>query len=346
MLFQLILLACIAVIFGCSTPPDTGPENLIIGPYKFVVPEYNIEPNSWSGYPYFPTKKEPGPPKESNSAVLQSAAAMHPCPTPQGAQLPPVMYPPTQGLKYYPDQPVISDLETATGLTGTRVDSVAVVPTQTGSWRIPEMRIPWWDTRTNELRYAVVPERELEVAAGGPLAMAPLANPAPSAAAVLSTDSAAPIPLVANDNSRLWQIVAAANAAGWLLTLLYLIWTRSKKTRTEKPSSEDPREHAAFKSLLQACADGKALQARGAIINWTAALVSRPGLASTAQVTSTFEDPVLIAAISALNAALYSTQQSSWDGSELAEAARRLRSQHRSPPRTQGQPLQLYPVSV
>lgn len=264
----------------------------------------------------------------------------------QGAQLPPVVYPPSPGLKYYPDQPVISDIETATGLTGTRVDSVAVVPTQTGSWRIPEMRIPWWDTRTNELRYAVVPERELEVAAGGPLSVAPPPNPVSSTAAVLTPDSSAPIPLVANDNSQLWQIAAAVNGAGWLLTLLYLIWKRNKKTGTEKPSLEDPAEHAAFKSLLQACASGQALQARSAIINWAAALASRPGLTSTAQVTSTFEDPALTTAIDALNTALYSSQQSSWDGSELAEAAKRLRSQHRSAPRSEGQPLQLYPLSA
>jgi len=263
----------------------------------------------------------------------------------QGAQLPPVMYPPSPGLKYYPDQAVINDLETAAGLTGTRVDSVAVVPTQVGSWLIPEMRIPWWDTQSNELRYAVVPERKLEVAAGGPLSSTPPPNPV-STATVLTPNSAAPIPLVANDNSQLWQIAAAVNGAGWLLTLLYLIWARNKKPGTEKTSPEDPGEHAAFKSLLQACANGQALQARSAIVNWTAALASRPGLASTAQVTSTFEDPALTAAIDALNAALYSSQQSSWDGSELAEAARRLRSQHRSPPRTQGQPLQLYPVSV
>ena len=46
----------------------------------------------------------------------------------QGAQLPPVLFPATVGLKYYPDQPVITDSESATGLVGTRVDSAAVVP--------------------------------------------------------------------------------------------------------------------------------------------------------------------------------------------------------------------------
>jgi len=264
----------------------------------------------------------------------------------QGAQLPPIMYPPEPGLKYYPDQPVITDLETATGLMGTRVDSVAVVPTRAGKWRIPEMRIPWWDTQANELRYAVLPGRELEVAAGGALSSAPLPNPAPSSTAVLSADNAAPIPLVATDDSRLWQIVATVNGAGWLLSLLYLFWSRHRKQPPEKQSSQDPGEQAAFKSLLQACGSGQALQARSAIINWTAALTAQTGLASTAQVTSIFNDPALNAAVDALNAALYSSEQSSWNGDELAEAARRLRSQHRKASRPDSQPLQLYPQTA
>lgn len=264
----------------------------------------------------------------------------------QGAQLPPIMYPPEPGLKYYPDQPVISNLETATGLMGTRVDSVAVVPTQAGSWRIPEIRIPWWDTQTNELRYAVIPERELEVAAGTSLSSAPLTKSAPSAAAVLTPDNTGPIPLVATDDSRLWQIVAAVNGAGWLLSLLYLFWSRRRKKSPEQHSSKDPREQDAFKSLLQACASGQALQARSALVKWTAALTCRPGLASTAQATSIFDDPALNIAVDALNAALYGAVQSPWDGKELADVVGRLRSQYRKAPRPEDQPLQLYPLSA
>jgi hypothetical protein len=264
----------------------------------------------------------------------------------QGAQLPPIMYPPAQGLKYYPDQPAISDLETATGLMGTRVDSVAVVPTQEGKWQIPEIRIAWWDTQSNELRYAVLPARELAVAAGDPLSSPPLPNPTPSTAAVLTQDGAAPIPLVANNDSRLWQIVAAVNGTGWLLSLLYLVWARGRKPTNGAPPSEDPREQTAFKSLLQACASGQPLPARSAIVSWTAALTSRPGLASMAQVGSIFEDPALDTAIDALNAALYSSGQSTWDGNALAEAARKLRSQHRKAAPVKDQPLQLYPQSA
>lgn len=260
----------------------------------------------------------------------------------QGAQLPPVMYPPAQGLKYYPDQPAISDGESATGLVGSRVDSVAVVPTQAGRWQIPELRIPWWDTKANELRYAVLPGRELAVGAGSSVPPAPPPNPMPATAAALTADSAAPIPLVAADNSRRWQIVGVVNGVGWLLTLLYMAWTRGRKRTPEKPSSEHPQENSAFKALLQACAGSEAQQARGSVIAWTAALTDRPNLASLAQVADVFGDPAMEAALVTLNAALYGSDQLSWGGSELAESARRLRSHHRKAT-AQDSALHLYP---
>jgi hypothetical protein len=263
----------------------------------------------------------------------------------QGAQLPPVMYPPAQGLKYYPDQPAIGDDESASGLVGSRVDSVAVVPTQAGRWVIPELRIPWWDTRDDELRYAVLPARELEVAAGSSVLPAPLPNPIPAASTTLTADSAAPIPLVAADNSRLWQIVGAVNGVGWLLTLLYIAWTRGRKNPTETQSLENPQDNSSFKTLLQACAGSKAQQARGSVIAWTAALTARSDLASLAQVSDVFGDPALEAALVTLNAALYGSDQSSWDGSELAEAAKRLRSQHRKAT-VEDSALQLYPQGI
>lgn len=265
----------------------------------------------------------------------------------QGAQLPPIMYPPEPGLKYYPDQPVISDLETATGILGTRVDSVAVVPTAAGTWLIPEIRIPWWDTQTNELRYAVLPERQLQVLAGAPVTATALPNPTPATATELMPDNAAPIPLVASDNSRTWQIVAAINGAGWVLSLLYLGWSRRGKTNAgRRPSAADPREPTAFKALLQACTSGQALQARSAVLTWASALTSRTDLASVAELKSHFQDPALNAAIDALNATLYSSEQTPWDGKELASAVKRLRSRHGKVSGSEGPSLQLYPHSA
>jgi hypothetical protein len=262
----------------------------------------------------------------------------------QGAQLPPVMFPPTAGLKFYPDQPVITDGESASGLVGTRVDSVAVVPTQAGHWQVPELRIPWWDTRSNELRYAVLPARELEVTGAAP-ASAQTA-PAPLTAPAVALDPVAPtnITIAGTDPGRWWPLIAVVNGAGWLLTLIYLAWSRLR--RRGKPAQglpSDGRERSAFKVLQSACSNGNAVQARQAVIDWAAAASAQQGLASLAQVAAAFADPAMNAALDSLNEALYGNASTSWDGTALAAAARRLRSSHRRATRSRNAPLQLYP---
>jgi len=263
----------------------------------------------------------------------------------QGAQLPPVLFPATQGLKYYPDQPVITDSESATGLVGTRVDSAAVVPTRAGRWQIPELRIPWWDTRSNELRYAVLPGREIEVAAAEVAATgtAPVAAPASAPALTLDPGTGAAIPIVASDNSYLWQIVSVVTGTGWLLTVMYLVWSRRKREAPPPAAADKPGEKQAFRELLAACSAGDPRRARQAAVRWSAALYSQPGLTSLAQAAAAHDDTAMSAALESLNTALYSGRTSSWDGSALAEAARRLRPGHSGKVHRDEPNLQLYP---
>ena len=272
----------------------------------------------------------------------------------QGAQLPPVMFPPVDGLKFYPDQPAISDREssdgeTAGGLVATRVDSVAVVPTRAGRWQIPELRIPWWDTGSDQLRYAVLPGRVLEVTGTGPATAAPepLTEPMPEAlpetTVAPDTGAVATIPDAATRSSSWWPVVALANGAGWLLTLIYLAWSRGGRRTPATAAQGDVREPPAFKALLQACAGGDALQARRAVLEWAAVASAQPGLVSLTQVAAALTDPAMDAALDELNAALYRNPPSAWNGAALAAAARRLRSGKQGASKAGEAPLQLYP---
>jgi hypothetical protein len=262
----------------------------------------------------------------------------------QGAQLPPLMFPPVDGLKFYPDQPTISDEEMADGLVGIRVDSVAVVPTRAGRWQLPEVRIPWWDTASNELRYAVLPARELEIGGGAP-ATAPQA-PAPVPAPTIALDAATvpSVEAVATGSDRWWPLIALANGAGWLITLVYLAWSRRRRRQPATgQQADDTREQPAFKALLQACSSGDAQSARKALLHWAAIVSAQPRLASLAQVAAAFADPALDTALDGLNAALYREPPSPWDGAALADAARHLRSSKRGASKSREAPLQLYP---
>jgi hypothetical protein len=260
----------------------------------------------------------------------------------QGAQLPPVLFPSTEGLKQYPDQPVIGETETGAGLLGSRRDSAALVPTRPGSLSIPEIRIPWWDTRTGELRHAVLPPREIAVAPGDPAVASPaLPAPSPQRAAAGGT------PVHGRGSALPWQLLSALSSAGWLLTLAWLFRSRRGGTGGEQATAENPSERAALRQLRAACTGGDPLHARRALLCWASARSPGRPLASLAQVSSLFNDPALSAELRKLDAALYGPAASAWEGAALAATARRLSTGR---PRTragnEAQSLRLYPQSA
>jgi hypothetical protein len=253
-----------------------------------------------------------------------------------------VLFTPTDGLKYYPDQPVINDTEVATGLLGARQDSAAVVPIRAGSWTIPEIRIPWWDIESGEVRYAVLPGREISVAAADPTTVTALA-PAPAIDIGTTATPTAITQAVDSTAPGQWQVVAVVSSAGWLLTLAYLAWSRRRPMTPKPDRTENPSEKRVFKQLLAACASGSALHARQALVEWSAQLFPQANVVSLSQVASVFTDESLNAQIAALNASLYSQTNASWEGTALADCARRLRNQHQAQAGRQQQELTLYP---
>ena len=239
----------------------------------------------------------------------------------QGAQLPPVFFAPQDGLKYYPDQPQISEQEVSSGLQGVRLETAALVPTRAGQWTIPEMRIPWWDTQAKALRYAVLPARGINVTAAS--------TPAPGAI----TDTMAVNPAgvagqsVVAQNSLPWQIASIVAALGWLVTGV-MYWRRresdSKSTPVAKPVNNNERE--AFRKLLKACQLNNALATREALLNWAASREDgavRPTLGSLA---SALGDGQLSRELETLEAGLYSTRSHAWRGEALADCLKRVRN--------------------
>jgi hypothetical protein len=259
----------------------------------------------------------------------------------QGAQLPPILFTPIDGLKYYPDQPTIEDQELTDGLVGIRQDSAAVVPVRSGTYQIPEIRIPWWNTQTEQLEYAVLPEREINVAAAEitDLITEPVlpAIPIDIAATPLTNPTRHWL------GGPIWPIVTAISTLGWILTLLYL-WRVRRSTAPNKPHAPDTSaEKQVFKQLLAVCADNNAARTRGAIIDWIAAFKPKASPVSLDEVAKLLGDEEFTREIDTLDTCLYSSDQDHWDGTNLADCLRRLRraSGHRDDETTE--PIKLYP---
>lgn len=262
----------------------------------------------------------------------------------QGAQLPPILFTPIDGLKYYPDQPQISEQETEDGLQGIRQDSAAVVPIRAGTYVIPEIRIPWWDTQQGKVQFAVLPERRITVAAteASHAPQAPHAELSPSPAVESMPDSPG---TVATPDVRFWQGLAGLSTLGWLLTVFFA-WRKRKPSDPQRTlAAENGNEKQALKQLLIACARNDASGARAAVIRWAAALAPGRGIVSLDQVSQLFQDQELDRELTSLNTGLYRPGTTGWVGEPLAGCARRLQTTRRTSRASGTDQLGLYPQS-
>jgi len=79
------------------------------------------------------------------------------------SQLPEIHASVPDGIKQYPDQPVRENRVDDNGLVAISQQKVALIPARPGTFVLPEVEIPWWNTRTDELEYARLPARPIDV---------------------------------------------------------------------------------------------------------------------------------------------------------------------------------------
>jgi hypothetical protein len=66
-------------------------------------------------------------------------------------------------IKAYPDEPKLTDSAKGSAILGVREQNIALIADQPGQFTIPELRLTWWDVRSNQAREAVLPARTLVV---------------------------------------------------------------------------------------------------------------------------------------------------------------------------------------
>ncbi len=242
----------------------------------------------------------------------------------QGAQLPPMEPPSLPGLKIYPDQPDISDGQSSDGLIGRRSESAAFIATEPGNYTLPELRIPWWDTNADTLRWAILPARNIMVT--GSAVTQPATEQSTSQA---PTTAPGPSSSTVSPNLWLWQWVAVISSAGWLVTL-FVLWRRpaSQTVARSAPVSGGEKEKALFAELERACQNHDARAARQALGRWAS---TQPGFSTRSGLQGFAEshnEAALSAALSELDACLYRSETNTpWRGDALLASLKSVRNQ-------------------
>ena len=243
-------------------------------------------------------------------------------------------WPELPGARIYPDQPQGISRDDGRWVLGHKEFRYAVVPEQEGELVLPEIRLHWWDTASDSLKTAVLPEHRVPVAASR------LALDIASAVAAPGAQGApSPADLVALQR---WRLLALALALLWLTTLaLYLRKAAPARTRQTADHGGLPEQEAALlRELEQACLVDNAGQVRRLLGRW----LRRHGPAwahgSLLEFAEGLESPELGGALRALDADSFRDSEGpGWDGrtlwrhfSEWTRARRRAGAESRTYP--------------
>lgn len=180
-------------------------------------------------------------------------------------QLPELSFALPDGIKSYAEQPQSKKAERNGRLVAQKVFTSAVIATKTGDLVLPAIRIPWWNSKTNELAYAELPERTLKASP----------NPAQPAAQIATEQVATP----AEPNQAAavlpvspwhWSYSSTVLLMLWLTTLM--LWLAPKFVRrwpgTTAPQSQESVLKFSSRKLKAACLANNSHEAAAQLVQW------------------------------------------------------------------------------
>ncbi len=249
------------------------------------------------------------------------------------AQLPSLAGQPIAGLKLYPDQPTLKDGPDDQGITGTRVQKIAIIPTRAGKVTLPAIEVKWWNVTKDQEEVAILPARSITVLPGARQPAAPPGfSPPPQIPAAQDTAAGSQV------SAGWWPWLALTLGLGWLATLIAWAWRTREKSRPEKSGDTEEPLRQLEQQLNRDCLANDASRAKTRLQAWAKRRwPTRPPTSLTA--LARLCDPELAEALNELERVLYSGAESGWRGERLWRAF----SQHR-PAGKENRPEQASPL--
>ena len=243
------------------------------------------------------------------------------------AQLPEIELQTIDGIKQYPDQPVLQNSRSSKGVRAQRVQKVALIPAGPGVYRIPEVSVNWWNRATAQLETAILPARELMIGPGveaAEVAQIPSLPPTPD-----ELSQSMPAAVVGGGN-RFWLWLSLSLACGWAASAVY--WWLAKRrgnlliVRPIAQASEVVGLREAGRALREACENDDSAAARAALLAWGQVMMMPQRAANLGELVE------LLGAefghqIDALNHSRYAEQGEAWQGRPLWALCQRLQKQ-------------------
>ena len=223
-------------------------------------------------------------------------------------QLPDLTLDAPDGVKLYKEQPQAKQAERNGTLVSQKVFSMAVVANKAGELVLPEVKLPWWNKKTNSVHYATLPEKRLKVQQNPELPQQP-ASPVVTAAAQNQT------PTIAQASPWQWNYTSTLLSLLWLSSVSLLLWFRPAKRPVVKAQT-GAGARANPKKLQNACHNNDAAAARQWLMLWAEQQFGHQP-ASLSELGLWCKDAAFTEQLQLLNQQLYQKQQQSWQGKAL-----------------------------
>ncbi|WP_025113323.1 BatD family protein [Pseudomonas sp. H1h] len=219
------------------------------------------------------------------------------------SQLPALPATDANGLRRYPDQPVLSNQSGERGLIGSREEREALVPSRSGAIELPTVDVIWWNTFEDHLEHTSLPARTLQVANNPSLQVDTPAGTLQSA----SVDS---------DTLWWWKLSTLILACTTLLG--FGLWWRARwQPAVHRAAQTGPSPRTLMDDIKRASQANDPQATRQALDAW-----ARQQPETLADMAARFVP--LSDALDGLNGALYSETGQHWQGEDLWRAIRTI----------------------
>lgn len=255
-----------------------------------------------------------------------------------GSQLPAIYLASSADYKSYPDKESISSQLMGDEIVGTRQDNMAIIPVRSGQITLPEIKIDWWNTDTQQQQSTLLPAITLSVAKNAAmpeLAQAPAARQKEIKHAVESKPAAENKPVqqmltrTAGVLQNIWFWISMSLLIIWLATLGILLANRNnsrRKTVIQQQSTTDIQQ--IHKQLKQSCSANDPLQTTRLMTRWFRLYFNDASISGLAQVLELIDDQALILEINQLEQSQYAAVHQAWSGKSLCQELDRYIQQH------------------
>ena len=254
------------------------------------------------------------------------------------------LLPPFQALqldnaKTYADPPESIEQVSQEGISSINTTTIGIVPIKEGRLVLPEIRIPWWNTKTDSLELAVIPESSYEVLpAIGSVSVSPVVRlPKQAQSVPAQTTPQDRSPWIAL-TTMLALLLLFVSWRWWLLREKVQGLLADEKTNAGSGAQEfiTPSEQQAFKEFSQVCKSGDASAVQGKLFAW--GKIRFPAIKSNQDLARQAGSEKLVYALQDLDKTLYApntnpsgegdvSQTREWQGQALLDAVKTLRQQ-------------------